>query len=228
VNELLTLGIDAFRQSIKEALSEIEPGTQIRAGGRPTKANPGGEDLTWWENQGPAYIQSWISWRQQNPNLHMWQIDGQPAIELPVSAEIDVDGESVELKGFIDRVFVDADSGTLLIVDLKTGKSTPEGLQLAFYRRALKATHGVHAQYGSYWMAREGTLSGVVDLDNYPDEAVDYWVRTTVRGIRNEVFLPRVSSMCKGCGVRDHCYVFNRNALFAPFNTNIAEAMEAE
>lgn len=227
MSDYLNIGLEAFQASITEALAEVEPGTQIRAGGRPTKANPGGEDLAWWQNQGPAYIQSWITWRQQNPNLHMWQVNDQPAIELQVSAQIDVDGEPVELKGFIDRVFVDADTGTLLIVDLKTGKSTPEALQLAFYRRALKATYDVHAQYGSYWMAREGTLSGVVDLDNYPDEAVDYWIAGTVRGIRNEIFLPRVSSMCKGCGVRDHCYIFNRNATFSPFNSNIPEVMEA-
>lgn len=228
MNDLLALGIDAFEESIKQEVAELQPGARVRAGGRPTKANPGGEDLTWWKQQGPAFIQSWITWRQQNPSLHMWSLDADtPAIELPVSAEVDVDGETVELKGFIDRVFVDAVTGQLLIVDLKTGKSTPEPLQLAFYRRALAATHGVQAQYGAYWMARKGTLSDIADLDSFDDATVDYWVATTVRGIRNNVFLPRVSPMCSGCGVREHCYVFNKNTPFSPIDSNIHQVMEA-
>jgi len=224
MNKYLEIGMDAFNASFVEELAKGE-GKVFRAGGRPTKAMPNGEDDKWWRENPPAMIQSWISWRQQNPNLHVWSIDDVPAIELPVQAEIAInDGTVVLLKGFIDRVFVDANTGELLICDLKTGKNTPSfAAQLAFYRRALKSTHGVNAQYGAYWMARTGALSEVHNLDNFSDDIVDYWVRTTYAGVSQGLFLPNVTNLCKGCGVRKHCYVFNPDAKFSPINARISE-----
>ena len=230
MNKLLEIGIDEFRKSWQKDMSEIPEGKQIRAGGRPTKAMPFGEDGTWWQAQGQAYIQSWITWRQQNPNLHILTMeDGQPAIELGVVADVQVDdGEVIQLKGYIDRVFVDANTGEVLIVDLKTGKNTPMAMQLGFYKRALKAAYGIDAQYGAYWMAREGTLGGVENLDAYTDEVIDYWVAKTYAGVKNEIFLPHVTAMCKGCGVKQHCYVFNPDTKFSPINMKNASMQEVE
>ncbi len=224
MNKYLEIGVDAFNASFAEELAE-GAGKTWRASGKSTKALPNGEDEKWWRENAPAMIQSWISWRQQNPNLHVWSMDGVPAIELPVQAEISVDDSTVVLlKGFIDRVFVDANTGELLICDLKTGKNSPSfAAQLAFYRRALFATHGITAQYGAYWMARQGSLSEVHNLDNFPDEIVDYWVRTTYAGVSQGLFLPNVTNMCKGCGVRKHCYVFNPDAKFSPINARISQ-----
>ena len=84
---------------------------------KPTKAMPNGEDYTWWAQNGPAYVQSWITWRQNNPSLHILTMDdGKPAIELDVRVDIEADGELIQLKGFIDRVFVDSNTGEVLIV----------------------------------------------------------------------------------------------------------------
>ena len=219
-DDLLALGVDAFNVSFNEEIAKGE-GKVFRAGGRPTKAMPNGEDEGWWRANAPAMIQSWISWRAQNPNLHVWTVDGVPAIELQVRAEVDLaDGTKVALKGFIDRVFIDSDTGQLLIVDLKSGKNAPAPLQLGFYKRALHATFGVDVQFGAYWMARTGTLSTVEDLDAFSDEVIDYWIRNTYEGIRQGIFLPHVTALCKGCGVRPHCYVFNKNATFSPILTS--------
>ena len=223
MNKYLEIGTDEFRKVFAAELADIEPGRNIRTAGRPTKAMPNGEDRLWWENNGPAMVQSWITWRQNNPNLHILSLDGVPAIELEVHAEVDVDGSPVLLRGFIDRVFADANTGELLIVDLKGGRQTPAPLQLGFYRRALKATHGLDAQYGAYWMAREGTLSAIENLDAFSDEVIDYWVATTYRGIQGNIFLPHVTALCKGCGVRQHCYVFNTDARFSPVNPNMPQ-----
>lgn len=228
MNNYLELGLDAFRASFDKHLAEVEPGAHIRSAGRPTKANPNGEDAVWWQANAPAFIQSWITWRQNNPNLHILNLDGTPGIELEVKATVDVDGKDVLLKGFIDRVFTDANTGDLLIVDLKTGRNAPAPLQLAFYRRAMKQTYGIDAGFGGYWMAREGTLSTIHDLSQYPDAVVDYWIAQTYRGITNGIFLPQVSSLCKGCGVQKHCYVFNRNTRFSPVDVNMTEAQEAD
>lgn len=221
MNKYLEIGVEEFNKSWLKDMEEITPGKNIRSGGKPTKAMPFGEDGTWWKNQGPAYIQSWISWRQANPNLHILTMeDGNPAIELGVVADIEVDdNEVIQLKGYIDRVFVDSNTGEVLIVDLKTGKYSPNGMQLGFYRRALKAAYGIDAQYGAYWMAREGSLSAIENLDNFSDEVIDYWVAKTYAGVKAEVFLPHVTNMCKSCGVKQHCYVFNPDTMFSPIKT---------
>ena len=139
-DDLLALGVDAFNVSFNEELAKGE-GKVFRAGGRPTKAMPNGEDEGWWRANAPAMIQSWISWRAQNPNLHVWTVDGVPAIELQVRAEVDLaDGTKVALKGFIDRVFIDSDTGQLLIVDLKSGKNAPAPPAIRFLQ-ACPARH---------------------------------------------------------------------------------------
>ena len=224
MNSMSELGLAAFDKALKDEVAAFPEGRTPRAGGRPTKAMPNGEDYAWWASNGPAFVQSWITWRQMNPSLHILTMeDGTPAIELDVRVDIEADGEPIQLKGFIDRVFVDTNTGEVLIVDLKTGKMSPGPMQLAFYRRALKAAYGIDAPYGAYWMAREGSLSAIHNLSVFSDDMVDYWVAKTYAGIKNEIFLPHVSMMCRGCGVREHCYVHNPNALFPPVFTHTTD-----
>lgn len=225
MNKYLEIGVEEFRKSFNQSVAEFPEGRTARAAGsgRGTKAYPNGEDRLWWEDQGPAFIQSWISWRQQNVSLHLMNLDGKPAIEVEVQAEISLpDDTTVLLRGFIDRVFVDANSGQALIVDLKTGKTSQPPLQLAFYRRALRATYDITVDLGAYWMARKGSLDTVHDLTSFSDDMIDYWVRTTYLGIREGIFLPHVTQLCSGCGVKQHCYVFNSDSSFSPLKTNIA------
>lgn len=222
MNPFTEIGINTFQSALSEEIAKAPEGAVFRSGGRPTKAMPHGEDRQWWEANGPAMVASWLGWRNNNPNLHVWKTpDGSPAIEMGVVAQIDTPNGPVALKGYIDRVFEDATTKELLIVDLKSGKMTPPPLQLGFYRRALKATTGIEARYGAYWMAREGTLSSPVDLTTFTDEVVDYWVATTYAGIKANIFLPHVTQLCRGCGVKDSCYVFNPNAKFPPYNTHM-------
>jgi hypothetical protein len=230
MNPLLEIGLDAFRKSLDAEVAAFPEGRTPRAGGRPTKAMPNGEDYTWWAQNGPAYVQSWITWRQNNPDLHVMKMeDGSPAIELPVAVDIEVDGQVIQLKGVIDRVLVNAKKqDDALITDLKTGKTTPAPMQLAFYRRALKAAYGIDAKYGAYWMAREGSLSAIHDLTPFTDEMVDYWVAKTYAGIQAGIFLPHVTTMCRGCGVRTHCYVHNPTTHFPlPFTHTTVDSKEA-
>ena len=223
------LGQDEFARVFAEELAMFEPGVTPRSAGRPTKILPNGEDDAWWRENGPQFVKGYVTWRQTNPNLHLWTTpDGQPAIELKVEALVtDTDGDQVILRGYIDRVFQDANTGDLSVFDLKFGKMVPNPLQLAFYRRSLKATYDVDARWGMYFMGRNQSVAAVEDLSAYSDDMIDYWVATTYRGIKHQVFLPNVSQYCRGCGVREACYVFNEKVLFQPFNvTDIQEGSE--
>jgi len=38
--------------------------TNARIGGRATKANPNKEDVNFWNNQGPVWVEGYINWRK--------------------------------------------------------------------------------------------------------------------------------------------------------------------
>jgi CRISPR/Cas system-associated exonuclease Cas4 (RecB family) len=203
----LSEAIAVFDEYVAKELAEIPEGAVLRAGGRVSKAYPNKEDGTWWKEHGPKQIEAWAEWRKNNPNLDILDVNGEPAIEIAVSAELD----GVRLQGVIDRVFVDKATGETMIVDLKTGSYPPASqLQLGFYRVALEQTAGINPQYGAYWMARQGVLSQVEELW-HPTEMVTAWLRQTKQLIDDNVFLPHITNMCKSCGVRDYCYAVNKS-----------------
>jgi CRISPR/Cas system-associated exonuclease Cas4 (RecB family) len=205
-SEILQNSITTFHTYMDNAIAE-RPGEEFRAGGRATKANPNKEDETWWRINGPKQVEAWVEWQNKNPNLEILDVNGTPAIEIAVSANLD----GVTLKGYIDRVFVDKESGELLIVDLKTGSYPPASqLQLGFYRVALEQTVGLNPQYGAYWMARQGVLSQIEELW-HPTEMITAWLRQTKQLIDDAVFLPHITNMCKSCGVREFCYAVNKS-----------------
>jgi len=203
----LSEAIAVFDEYVAKELADIPEGAVLRAGGRVSKAYPNKEDGTWWKEHGPKQIEAWAEWRKNNPNLDILNVNGEPAIEIAVSAELD----GVRLQGVIDRVFVDKATGETMIVDLKTGSYPPASqLQLGFYRVALEQTAGINPQYGAYWMARQGVLSQVEELW-HPTEMVTAWLRQTKQLIDDNVFLPHITNMCKSCGVRDYCYAVNKS-----------------
>jgi hypothetical protein len=206
-SEPLALAFNKFNEYFDEELAKHEPGTEFRAGGRVSKAWPNKEDESWWRENGPKQIEAWAKWRNDNPDLEILMVNGEPAIEIAVSANLD----GVTLRGFIDRVFVDRNTGETMIVDLKTGSYPPASqLQLGFYRVALQETVGINPQYGAYWMARQGTLSSVEELW-HSTEMITSWLRQTKQLIDDAVFLPHITNMCKSCGVRDYCYAVNKS-----------------
>ena len=202
------IGLDAFHQSFAEA-EAAGAGKPWKASGRATKKFPNKEDKLWWMSEGPTMVHNYYNWRMQNQNLKVWLTpDGTPGIELDMSVEIP---GGVIVKGKIDRVFQDENTGQLIIVDLKTGKPPSSGLQLAVYRLALEAQFGVAPDYGSYWMGRSGTLDKVWNLNEYPIKMVSRWLRDTKKAIDLGVFIPNMGMLCDYCGVRKHCYAFGNN-----------------
>jgi hypothetical protein len=217
MNDLTADAINAFHRYVEKETAQYANTKNFRTGGRPSKDWPNGEDREWWTISGPDHVRSWIDWRNANPNLRIAVLNDAPAIEVAVQATF---ASGVVLKGYVDRVFQDQDSGDYLIVDLKTGRNAPpSSLQLDFYRVALQQTVGVDARFGAYWMSRKGTLSAIQEL--WRDEAmIADWLTKTRVMIDNEFFIPHITSMCGSCGVKDACYATNPIVIPPYNNTN--------
>lgn len=197
-----------FENAFNQQLDEVPVDAVIRSAGKPSKDWPSGEDEGWWRHHGPQFVQSWMDWRDANPELDLYRINGEAAIEVAVTCNTE---KGVALKGYIDRIFQDTNTGDLLIVDLKTGKTSPySSLQMDFYRYALKGTLNVHASHGAFWMARKGILSGIHDLWRTDEQIADMLNKARVM-VDNELFIPHLGMMCGYCGVNQFCSAYTKN-----------------
>ena len=175
--------------------------TNARIGGRATKANPNKEDVTFWHDAGPRWVQAYIDWRKANPDWKLWKTpDGTPAIELAMLPDF----AGVPVKMILDRVF--EVNGELVIVDLKTSQQTPTNtLQLGFYKVGMLKTFGIDVKWGTYWMARQHGVSPLVNLDTYTEEKLEYLVSGFVKARKSGIFLPNTNNCQYKCGLTDYC-----------------------
>ena len=219
-------GLAGFHKYFDEDVASKPEGTVFRAGGRTSKKYPNKEDGSWWKAKGPELIHNWYNFRMTNPHLDIWTApDGTPAIELQVAAKIPGD---VILKGYIDRVMVDTNTGKTIIIDLKTGQAPKSGLQLAIYRLAMLEQYGEAPEYGSYWMARTGVLDTIYELEDYSPKMVARWLRDAKKSIDLNIFIPNTNNWCDYCEVRDMCYT-RGNKQFAPtFDADLTEGATNE
>ena len=167
------------------------------------RRNP--EDEDWWFTNGYKYFERWIDWRDANQHMKIATLDdGSPAIEMEASPIV----EGVQVKMFIDRVFYDTEKEEYCIIDLKTGKTTPDSaLQLAFYSYGLRKVYGLEVTKGYYWMARKGELSPSFDLADYTDSKIEALVTMFDRARKDNIFVPNFQH-CKMCGLTAHCEWF--------------------
>jgi hypothetical protein len=175
--------------------------TNARVSGTATKANPNKEDVNFWLETGPKWVQGYIDWRNANPDWKIWTApDGNRAIELGLIPEF----AGVSVKMVIDRVF--EVNGELVIVDLKTSKTTPTNpLQLGFYKVGLQKQFGINIKWGSYWMARKFGISPMVDLSIYTEEKLEYFVENFDKARKSGIFLPNTNNCQYKCGLTAHC-----------------------
>lgn len=173
-----------------------------RTAGRATKANPNKEDGDWWFTNGRDMLDSWVKFRFGELGWSIWEVTpGNPAIELTLNPTF---GDDIPVQMGIDRVMI-TPAGEMVIVDLKTGQRTPSSdLQLAFYAAGLEKTFGIRPQYGTYWMARSGITSPLIDLNFYTTEMVEEIVVKFDKARKMELFLPNYSH-CKMCGFISTC-----------------------
>jgi hypothetical protein len=175
--------------------------TNARVGGRATKANPNKEDVNFWQDAGPRWVQAYIDWRKANPDWKLWKTpQGTPAIELAMLPDF----AGVPVKMILDRVF--EVNGELVIVDLKTSQQTPSNtLQLGFYKVGMLKTFGIDVKWGTYWMARQHGVSPLVNLDTYTEEKLEYLVSGFDKARKSGIFLPNTNNCQYKCGLTDYC-----------------------
>lgn len=201
---------DVFERRTSEA--EEQSGfdrSQFRASGRKSAQWPDKENHLWWFANGPAMVKRWVTFTRNCP----WDVwiapDGKPAIELDFVLPLlpDENGvPSLEVKGFIDRVFQTA-TGDLIVFDLKTGASKQSSnRQLGTYKIGLSQKYGVDAKYGTFWDARSGVTSDVAPLNEYSVERVEWQFGRVREARRLNIFIPNPGPMCSACSVRDSCY----------------------
>lgn len=160
------------------------------------------EDGDWWFTSGYKFYRNWINWRNANPQYEIARTaEGYLGIELEMQPVIN----DVVVKMYVDRVFVNKDTGEYFIVDLKTGKRTPHShLQLGFYSYGLRKVYGIHATTGYYWMARQGELSRPFDLADLTDDKVEALVNMFDTARKNDIFIPNFDH-CNMCGLKSAC-----------------------
>lgn len=196
---------DLFIAGWNAQMAEVPHGANLRTGGRKSRDWPNGEDERWWAQNGPDMVARWMKFRRES-GMSIWTTpDGRPGIELSISEYLP---GGVRVRAIIDRVMVDP-NGELGVVDIKTGSRPPASpMQLAFYAAAIETAFGVRPTWGGYWMARTGDIPERVGLDRYPTEMVARWARDYQRAARLGIYVPKPSSFCSSCGVREHCYMW--------------------
>lgn len=175
--------------------------TNARVGGRATKANPQKEDVNFWQETGPRWVQAYVDWRKANTDWKIWKTpQGVPAIELAMLPEF----AGVPVKMILDRVF--EVNGELVIVDLKTSQQTPTNtLQLGFYKIGLLKTFGIDIKWGTYWMARQSGVSQLASLEQYTEDKLEYLVSGFDKARKAGIFLPNTNNCQYKCGLTAHC-----------------------
>lgn len=179
--------------------------SEWHVGGRPSQANPDKENEKWWRTNGPLMLNRWKSFMEVVPWDLYLDPDGMPGIEVSVEFETP-DGDLI--RGFIDRIFQDRATGSLIVLDLKSGQEPKSPRQLGFYRQAL-----AHAfpempsvDYGTFWMSRKGQTTGLVDLRDHTAERLFFQTSALHRAVDSGIFIANPGSLCSSCSVRNVCY----------------------
>lgn len=187
-----------WERELNDRLKETSvPMGEWKAGGRASKTYPNKEDAKWWSKNGPKQLEKWIQFRGNDWSI--LELNGVPSIEIDLLAIMD----GVPVKMQIDRVMVTPE-GELVVVDIKSGRTTPNWLQLAFYAAGMDLVFGMRPKWGTYWMSRTGVTTPLIDLDKYPTEDIVSLVKQFDVARKSDVFLPNLSH-CSRCGFNKNC-----------------------
>lgn len=177
--------------------------------GRKSKQWPTAQNVDWFEAVAiPAAIGNYIEWRKAADFLTIYEIPGfGPAIEYPF--EIQIDGRTV--RGKIDRVFQDVNTGACVVVDLKNGARPKTTTQLGVYAKGLRETTDGTYRWGAYlhnlkYENRGGAkLTTPVDLNWWTDARLGRWYAPAKQAIETGVFMPVPGDNCMHCTVAHAC-----------------------
>lgn len=186
------------------------PSEDWRVGGRKTKANPAGEDLGFWQEEGLRQVEEYLKWYERSG----WRIatmpDGKPGIEW--EAEVVFGGAHIRL--VVDAVYqlnlppwVDATPDNLVVVDYKTGSRNPASgpIQLGLYASAIEKVYGIRPKWGAIYMSRKAELADLIDLTPWSIDFYDYQFSAMNAHIDTGYLPPNVGDHCSFCSFRDYC-----------------------
>lgn len=177
--------------------------------------NRGLEGYDWWRVEGMKMIERYMENHHAVPQREILRVphsaDGATSLEPCIEYEMVMDVAGVPVKLVIDQAWRLAD-GSILIVDVKTGRSAPDDGQLGLYAWALQGLLNHSGRiFGSFYDARKGTYSEPVDLlERHPWEEYQYRVAAAQERRQAKYLAPRRSSFCNGCGVQALCPVGRR------------------
>lgn len=196
-----------------EQLERITSDSEPRSSGpkRETVCWSGGPDKRdrgWCLIMGPPVFEAYLRWRKDS-GLLPFAFNNIPAIEL----EFNVKVADVQVRGFVDRLFLDPHTGQLIVVDIKTGARGPSSmLQLMIYKVALLKQYDIAVDAGMFLSPRHprgGVLHWGGTIENFiPDteEFIAHLFHSARRGIDAGIFMPNTAS-CHVCGVSDWCRI---------------------
>jgi hypothetical protein len=210
---------DAFTAAIVETVDEsnIMP-DDWRA------ANGGKENFDWWRVEGEHMLKLYVEQRfagiaaAQRAGTQPRRLFGlgdptAPVLELELSIGVEGPMGSLEFKAILDQAWLCHD-GTLLIVDIKTGRQLPSAFdtfQLGSQAMVLAKHIGIQAPApfvkACYYDARKGIYTTPIEaLARHPMAELAYRVHTAEARRRGGIYRPYVSTRgCTGCGVRKLC-----------------------
>ena len=213
------LDIPPFAEMFGEEIRKAQDkGEEIKASGRKLKVEsenggPNKKDRDWWYRWGPEFISRWVTFRACHPTWNVATIPDKNGVASPgIELRLDIDMEGQKVLGFIDRVF-ECD-GEYMVFDLKTGAVPPGALQLVTYGWGLEQVFGLRAQWGYFWTPtkdKEGTLSDPIDIRGFSYDRIATMYQMARQGIEAGIFLPHITNMCAGCGVKDVCWAYHSN-----------------
>lgn len=198
----------ANRLDVEIAKLETESGVASQSWRAADKGKENGE---WWRAAGDdmarLYVSQRLSW------VRDWRLvktlTGGTAQEIEFNHRFG----SVELKGFIDDLWVNRTDPTRVAVrDLKAGKRPPESdFQLEVYGEVVKAlptelafTAEPLRVEGTYYLARKGVDTSPVQLGGNA-EIITYRAEQVQRADDAGIFMPRPSSFCGSCPFKSKC-----------------------
>lgn len=193
-------------------------------------ARGGAENFTWWLIEGESMLGAYVDMRAEmdrvDPGRRLLRAetpDGPTlALEWPFELAYDsifnsTTGQVGTIQGVIDQAWLKGD-GTIEIVDLKFGSSTPaDTFQLGVYAHALRprwpwALRPPQVITGRYWLGRKAQFTDPVDLlERHSWEEIVYRFRGMDAADRANIHTPRPSSYCRSCGVRGACPIGGRS-----------------
>jgi putative RecB family exonuclease len=153
---------------------------------------------------GLDHVARYIGYYEKHPRQVIWidPVSGEPAIEL--SFDMDLDGVSV--RGFIDAVIEDLDTGLVGPRDTKTGAKPGNELQLKTYGQGMEDLTGVPMVQGDYFMTKTGKPTFAYDLTEITRDELSGLYHEADTAIRAGDFPAKPSEdKCRFCSVRDSC-----------------------